>query len=85
MAKITRPQAEVATIISNIAFRALALIVVLGLLIVGFGVFIYALLNDKQPVATSILGGVDLMLGFLTHQVYASLFPTDKKPAPTES
>ena len=80
MVKITRPQAEVATLISNIVFRALALCVVLALLVVGFGVFIYALLNDKDSGATSILGGVDLMFGVLTRQVYASLFPTDLKP-----
>jgi len=77
---ITRRQADVAKIISDIVYKGLALIVVLGLLVAGFSVFIYALLKlADRPLGTAILGGIDLMLGVILHQVYKSLFPTPAK------
>jgi hypothetical protein len=72
----TKPQAEVARVLSDILFKGAALFVVLLLLIVGFVAFLYALFKLDKPVATSVLGGVDLLLGVLLKQVYGSLFPT---------
>jgi hypothetical protein len=80
MAKLpTKPQAEVARLLSEIVFKGLALAVVLFLLVVGFFAFLYALFRLERPVSTGILGGMDILLGVLLRQVYGSLFPT--KPA----
>jgi hypothetical protein len=53
-----------------------SLIVVLGLLVTGFVAFLIALFSSYQPIGTSILGGIDLLLGLLLRQVYRSLFPS---------
>jgi membrane-bound ClpP family serine protease len=73
---VTKGQAEVARVLSEIVFKGIALFVVLALLVIGFLAFIYALFRLDKPVSTGILGGVDLLLGFLLRQVYGSLFPT---------
>jgi hypothetical protein len=76
---VTRKQAEVAEIIAGIVMKAVALAVVLILLTAGFVVFLYAVLKLDRPIATGILGGIDVLLGVLLRQVYGSLFPTPPK------
>ena len=73
---VSAEQAQVAKVLADIAFKGIALFVVLALLIVGFFVFIYGVLYLDKPLSEAILGGVDLMLGVLLRQVYGSLFPT---------
>lgn len=74
---ITRHQAETAGILLDIVYKGVALFVVLGLLTLGFLTFLYAILRLDKPIATSVLGGCDLLLGVLLKQVYGSLFKTN--------
>ena len=70
---LTRKQAESAEILSNIVFKGLALVVLLGLLTAGFGVFIYLAVTDR-PGTAAIVGGVDTLIGVLLKYVYSDLF-----------
>jgi hypothetical protein len=56
-----------------------SLIVVLSLLSIGFISFLIALFFYERPVATSLLGGIDLLLGLLLRQVYGHFFPSQPR------
>lgn len=51
-----------------------ALIVLLVLMIAGFVAFLVAAFYYQNGLASSIVGGIDLLLGFVFKQVYKDLF-----------
>jgi hypothetical protein len=56
------------------------LLVVLGLLIIGFLSFLYAMFFlPQQDIVKGILGGIDLHLGWAVHRIVGNLFPKPKR------
>jgi hypothetical protein len=78
---LTESQRKTLEVISHIQQTWVALWFALGLVGVGFIVFILALFFSKDSIAKSISGGIDLVFGWVLRQVYGHLFPSPSNTA----
>jgi hypothetical protein len=76
---LTPGQIKVYEVIQRNRMAWTTLLVVLGLLIIGFFSFLYAMFFlPQQDVAKGVLGGIDLLLGWAVHTIVGNLFPKTK-------
>ena len=76
--KLTPSQLKTWEVIQRVRMQWTALTVVLSLLVAASVAFGIALFKTDQWLATTILGGFDVMLAVILFQVYRSLFPAPK-------
>ena len=83
MSKVpTAHQLRVYEVTQRIRMQWTALIVVLSLMVVGFGCFLYAMFFTDYYIATGITGGLEGLFALNFRQVYSHLFPS---PQPQKS
>jgi hypothetical protein len=76
---LTPNQLKVFETLERIKMAWIALFCALGLFTLGFVCFLYAIFFlNEHTIPKTILGGIDTLLGWILHIVYAHLFPKPK-------
>lgn len=77
---ISLEQAQVASIITDILFKAVALGVMLVLLVAGFILFGYTVVYRSEALVAAVAAGLETVIGVISREVYKGLFNKDGSP-----
>jgi len=78
---LTDRQLKTYEVLARVRMAWIALYFALGLFLTAFFVFVLALFLGKNAIATSIVGLIDGILGWVLRTVYSYLFPSGQKAA----